>query len=167
MITQEDLKAHLHYDKETGVFTWIAGKFKGKTAGWQAETANIIMLNKCRMTAKRAAWLYVVGCLPDAGQSIKSKDQNPFNDKWDNITMSYSGMTKLHQDISAKRKDCVDTKPPRNSTTGVKGVSFHKQSRKYRATISLNGKSFNLGYYLTIKEAEIAITTARHRVSAL
>jgi len=42
----------------------------------------------------------------------------------------------------------------RNSTSGIRGVSFDKQKNKWRAHIELNGKQYNLGRYHKIEEAQ-------------
>ena len=34
-----------------------------------------------------------------------------------------------------------------NSTTGIKGVTWDKNAKKFIAQIKLNGKKYNLGYY--------------------
>lgn len=41
----------------------------------------------------------------------------------------------------------------RNNTSGYKGVSFHKQLRKWTARISVNGKTLNIGVYDTPEAA--------------
>ncbi len=45
-----------------------------------------------------------------------------------------------------------------------KGVSFHKHSKRLRATIGIKGKSTHLGYFDTVKEASEAYITARNKV---
>ena len=69
MLTQERLKELLHYDPETGVFTWLesAGKkMNGRIAGTHASKNYIsIGVSHKRYLAHRLAWLYVYGKFPD------------------------------------------------------------------------------------------------------
>lgn len=44
----------------------------------------------------------------------------------------------------------------KNSTTGYKGVSYNKRSKKYRAYLTIRGKQVNLGSYDTVEEAHQA-----------
>ena len=48
-----------------------------------------------------------------------------------------------------------------NSTTGVRGVYWHKRDRKYEAQVRLNGKQHHAGYYDTLEEAEAAVIAKR------
>lgn len=43
-----------------------------------------------------------------------------------------------------------------NNSCGIKGVSFHKTSKKWRAGIKINGKQICLGYFNNIEDAKIA-----------
>jgi hypothetical protein len=45
---------------------------------------------------------------------------------------------------------------PSNNTSGVKGVYWTPETRKWRATIKVNYKKYHLGYFLDLKEAERA-----------
>lgn len=49
----------------------------------------------------------------------------------------------------------------KNNTSGVRGVSFHKASNKWRATVRLHRKQHHLGLFAGKKEAELAVTTYR------
>jgi len=49
----------------------------------------------------------------------------------------------------------------KNSKTGIRGVSLHKNRNKWQACIQHNGKQIHLGYYVTIEEAEKAAIAAR------
>lgn len=51
-----------------------------------------------------------------------------------------------------------------NSTTGVRGVGWHKASRKYQAQVTLNGKSYSAGYYDTLEAAEAAVIAKRREL---
>lgn len=48
----------------------------------------------------------------------------------------------------------------RNNTSGVKGVCWDKDERKWRAKITINGRRHNLGRYATIKDAASAYQSA-------
>ncbi len=48
------------------------------------------------------------------------------------------------------------TKPNKNSTSGVRGVTFHKGSKKWRAQIGFQGKCISLGLFDTIEQAAMA-----------
>jgi hypothetical protein len=47
----------------------------------------------------------------------------------------------------------------KNNTSGVKGVHFHKQSNKWRAEITNNGKKYHIGCFDTIEDASKARRT--------
>jgi hypothetical protein len=44
----------------------------------------------------------------------------------------------------------------KNSTSGVKGVSFQKRTKKFKATIMLDGLSIHLGYFENLEDAKAA-----------
>ena len=50
-----------------------------------------------------------------------------------------------------------------NSTTKIKGVSWHKQSRKWGARITVNGKRMELGRFKDIELAELVAMEARRK----
>jgi hypothetical protein len=51
----------------------------------------------------------------------------------------------------------------RNNTSGVRGVSWHKQHKKWSAHYGLNGKLIHLGLFDDIKEAEKVVNEARKK----
>lgn len=52
----------------------------------------------------------------------------------------------------------------RTSKTGVRGVSWNKECRKFAAYVQVNGKSRYLGVYATLEEAEAAVVAARREI---
>lgn len=50
-----------------------------------------------------------------------------------------------------------------NNSSGTTGVSFHKKSKKFRATITVNKKSIHLGTFSSIEEAVIARKSAENK----
>lgn len=51
-----------------------------------------------------------------------------------------------------------------NSVTGVRGVLWHKHTRKFRAQVRLHGKQYSAGYYDTLEEAEAAVIAKRREL---
>ena len=69
-VTADELRQMLAYDKNTGIFTWIARPAKAVHIGDKAGVANrfgyvTIGLKKKVYKAHRLAWLYSYGTWPD------------------------------------------------------------------------------------------------------
>ena len=87
MITQEYLKSILHYNENTGIFTWIykiSDKITiGQKAGCLHHTGyNMIQINKKMYLSHRLAYLYYYGNLP---KMIDHIDRNRNNNKINNL----------------------------------------------------------------------------------
>lgn len=55
-------------------------------------------------------------------------------------------------------------KPLRNSTTGIRGVSYNAKNHKYLAQIEFKGKHYNLGRFDTKEEAKEAYEKAKEEL---
>ena len=51
-----------------------------------------------------------------------------------------------------------------NNATGIRGVSWHKPTRKYEARVALGGKKYHAGYFDTLDEAEAAAIAKRREL---
>lgn len=143
MLTQEYLKSILNYDSGTGIFTWLITPTNnvpaGSIAGYPVYGYIIIGINKKLYRAHRLAWLYMYGCFPEGILDHINRDRQ--DNKIDNLR------------IASKQQNAYNSKLNKKNTSGFRGVSWHKASNKWRATASIQGKSYNLGVYITAKEA--------------
>lgn len=55
-----------------------------------------------------------------------------------------------------KHTQAVNRRKPKNNTSGILGVYFHKQSGKWYSRISIRGKRINFGYFYTLIDASKA-----------
>ncbi len=79
---------------------------------------------------------------------VDHKDINSLNNSVDNLRL---GDDVLQSQNQKTRSD---------NTSGVKGVSWHKQTSKWRAYIKVGDKVKHLGLYATLKEAAEARNAA-------
>ncbi|MCI5994752.1 MAG: hypothetical protein MRZ45_02195 [Blautia sp.] len=63
-------------------------------------------------------------------------------------------------DTSANR--VLNTKPPKNNTSGYRGVSWHKKTSKWHAALQYRGVIYSLGYYDNIEDAAEAYRIAKN-----
>jgi len=155
MITQAELKELLHYDKDTGVFTWLVAKRKGSKVGDIAGCISQKM--KCKQyiqigvngkyyLAHRLAWLYVYGSFPK--NEIDHKDGQGMNNKFSNLREVTHLENGKNQRLMAHNK------------SGVTGVHWCNTYCVWRAAIEVNRKKISLGSYATIQEAAAARKSA-------
>lgn len=140
MLTQTELKRHLHYDKDTGIFTRIisnASNVKvGDVAGIKMTEGYLqITVNNRKYLSHRLAWLYIHGEFPPSQIDHKNgiKDDNSI------FNLREANNQQNNFNVGAQK----------NNTSGFKGVSFYKITGKWKATAKLSGKRYHLGYFST------------------
>lgn len=137
----------LAYDKETGEFfgrnqTAPVGRMHNK-GYWR-----ITHSNKCYL-AHRLAWFFCNGKWP---KEIDHIDNNKLNNAISNLREVTHQLNQLNMPIRS------------NNTSGVKGVNWDKNRKRWRARVIINGKYFTAGHFKDLADAEVAIRALRERV---
>ncbi len=152
-LSQEELKEILHYNTETGNFTWLVDRANGSVKGGDIAGnlrkdgyISIGIYGKSYLS-HRLAWLYMTGGWPkfeiDHIDGINIPNFNKFSNLRDTDKNNWNrGENK-------------------NNTTGYIGVCFDKDYNKYKASISVNNKDINLGRFNTPEEASEAYLEAK------
>lgn len=144
MLTQQQLKEYLHYDTETGIFTWLIAKSKsikaGEIAGHMCKFSGyvFIRIDRKNYRAHRLAWLYVTGEMPSIIDHI---DGNKKNNSFINLRVANKFQNGMNIGILS------------NNKTNFKGVSYCKLNKKFRAQAKVFGVNKTLGYFKTAIEA--------------
>jgi hypothetical protein len=149
-LTAERLREVLHYDHETGVFTWkVRVSIRivvGKAAGVVGKRGYVIIgLDGGHHYAHRLAWLYMTGRWPDG--EVDHEDRMRTNNRWKNLRAAPVGQNAHN---SGQRK---------NNTSGVPGVSWDKKRGCWIAKICINRKQIYLGSF----GQDIEAAKAEHR----
>lgn len=142
-MTQEELKARIHYDPETGIFTWLKGNRKGKTSGSTGGIyIQICFSRKNFIYAHRLAFLYMVGKIPKEVDHINLVKHD---NRWSNLRPVTRGQNNMNRG------------PQINNKSGFRGVYYQKDHKKYVARLSgrINGERTTkfLGYFDTPQQA--------------
>ena len=145
MITQDELKKIFKYDSDTGMFERVS-KRCGTRIG--AYVGNVMPCGYLRIKvdgklylAHRLAWLYVHGKFPDA--EIDHINGIRLDNKIINL-----------RDVS-KNENLINKRIYANSSSGITGVNWHKQHRKWSVVISINGERKHLGLFHDINLAKL------------
>jgi hypothetical protein len=151
MLDITKLRNLLKYDPVSGVFTWrnnIGNVKAGSVAGCITRKGyRYIGVGGYLYRANRLAWAYVHGSLPK-GQ-IDHIDGNRLNNSINNI-----------RDVSAETNQRNRKSGNKNSTSSLLGVSYHKQTRKWRAQLSITTTK-HLGLFDSEQEAHSAYIEAK------
>jgi HNH endonuclease len=143
ILTQENLKQHLHYDLETGLFTRIKKVSNlniGDMAGGLQLTGYInIGVNGKPYSAHRLAWLYVYGEFPisliDHINGIKTDNR----------------ICNLRE--ASRAQNAQNAKIWNTNKSGFKGVFWLASRNRWIANIILNGKKIRIGSFKNIELA--------------
>jgi HNH endonuclease len=155
MLTLERLKQVLHYDPETGRWTWLERISVRIQAGKEANYINPdgyheIGIDGENYLGHRLAWFYMTGEWPI--KQIDHRDLCKSNNRWNNLREAEHG------------QNVTNTNARKNSKTGIKGVFFIPKIKKYHSRIMHNHKLYLLGYFETKEEAAIFYKIAAARL---
>jgi hypothetical protein len=154
MITAERLREMLHYDPETGVFTYRMPRKRirvGNVAGYQRPDGyRRIKLDKQFDYAHRLAWLYMTGEWPTF--DIDHANGKPADNRWANLRQATTT-----QNLANSRK-------PASNRSGFKGACWDASKRKWLASIKVNGRNKFLGRFDCPAEAHRADVEAAEKL---
>lgn len=143
MITQKYLKSRLSYNPASGDFHWRKLFHKGRennVAGSENNEGYVhIRLLGMSYKAHRLVWLYVYGYIP-AGE-IDHINGNKLDNRLANLR------------VVNHEENCKNQKLASNNNTGIMGVGWHKNSNKWRARITVNGRNVALGHHNSFFDA--------------
>ena len=150
-LTQARLKELLHYDPETGHFTWLATRSWSAVAGSRAGSPDSygyiqIGIDGVYHLAHRLAFLYMTGEIPTEVDHIdRVRDDN----RWPNLRPA------------TRRESAGNVGLLSNNTSGHRGVSWHKRCGKWMTYGARDGRRVHLGYYTSLEEAAAVAQTWR------
>jgi hypothetical protein len=147
MITQKQLKEVLEYDSCTGVFIWKASTARGKRgsiAGSIDKCAGYIQIGVRGKLyrAHRLACLWMTGRMPP--YEVDHINHKRSDNRWDNLR------------VATHQENGKNGPLRRNNTSGTTGVSFDKQTKKWRASIMVNGKTLSIGRFSSFEKCVMA-----------
>lgn len=90
MSKQALLKSQLHYDPETGVFTWLdcpKRALNGERAGYEHERYRKIKFDGRDYPEHKLAFLYMTGEMPEM---VDHRNRNGFENRWKNLRKTTS-----------------------------------------------------------------------------
>lgn len=151
-LTVEHLKSILHYNPETGVFTWLK-HFGRVTSGTIAGSLNkfgrvMIRIDRTAHPASRLAWFYMTGLWPNF--EIDHEDTESTNNRWQNLREATRTQNNANVPVRS------------HSVSRLKGVRFHKG--RWVAYISISKKWTYLGRFDTKELAHSAYAAAAQAV---
>lgn len=144
-LTQARLKELLHYDPETGHFTWLKTR-NARTAPAGARAGATITPGYCQIKvdcrpylAHRLAFLYMLGSFPAA--EVDHINRIRSDNRWVNLRPATS------------RDNAGNKGLLRNNTSGHRGVSWHKVTGKWQVRGRCDGRGVQLGFFDSLEEA--------------
>jgi hypothetical protein len=143
-ISIETLKEWIYYEPNTGELKWLKSPHHlikvGDIAGsYEKRGYKVIQVKKRLIKGHRAAWAITYGYFPIG--EIDHIDNNPSNNRIENL-----------REVD-RSKNQMNTKTPKNNTSGVKGVHYCNPKRKWIANISIDKKKICIGHFASIEEA--------------
>lgn len=159
IITHSRLLELLHYDAETGIFTWLprpvrqerlrtdkiwntryANKTAGSIGGYGYFRIVLKIGTKTHyIPSHRLAWFYVTGHWPTTDVDHK------------NMVVTDNRFANLR--LATRSQNNANSKPPRDNKSGKKGVCFDSTREKWKAEIKHNGIKYHIGRFDSFEEA--------------
>lgn len=149
------LRQLFDYNAETGVFLWKVATSSKSPVGSVAGVVNgagyrVLSVDGKKYLAHRLAWLYVHGVWP------KGDIDHINRDKLDNRLINLREATRTQNNVNSKVRS--------DNTSGYRGVTWHRGSQKWRVTVHLNKKQYQVGMFESLEEAVEAQKAAQSKL---
>jgi len=149
---QEQLKEILDYNENTGIFIWKnpnpRSHYKSgtKAGGIKPDGYMHVTINKQSYIGHHLAWFYVYGEWPS---KIDHIDGNRSNNAISNLRLTTAYQNSWNMKITKR------------NTSGIKGISWYKATKKWSVEIMAQGKKIFLGRFEDLEFAELIVNEAR------
>lgn len=155
-MTADEVRALLSYEAATGLLRWRVapgGRARlGAIAGTRDRDGYVVVRYRGRgYKAHRLAWLHWHGVAPRGliDHINHCRDDNRI-----------ANLRDVNAQVNADHLR-PDARPTRS---GVRGVSWFSQYRKWKATFTYRKRHYFVGHFDTVAAAEIALANARAKV---
>ena len=149
-LTEEQANKYFTYDEEVGKLLWKVAKGRarvGHVAGYiDRRGYRVVKIDGKLYKIHRLVFLINKGYLPKVLDHIN-------NDRADNRIENLRPANLYQNSQNSKLRF--------DNTSGIKGVSLHKVTKKWEAKVQAYGKRKYLGQFHTLEEAEQIVTTVR------
>jgi len=159
ILSQKTLKELIHYDPDTGIFTWLergrkwfksasyCKRWNTRYAGNQAGCLDFrgyvqMRVNDVHFYAHRLAFLYMNGIFPP--QEVDHINHHGEDNRWENLREATLQENQKNQSLAS------------NNKSGYLGVCWNTSAKRWRAQIRVNGKYKHLGDFKEIEDAATA-----------
>lgn len=149
-----EVRRLLAYDPVSGELRWKVGRPGSASAGTIAGTVSrdgyikVSIYDKIH-SAHRLIWLMQIGEWPDGLIDHANRDRT--DNSWANLR------------ISTARQNCQNRAVSPRCKTGRKGVTFRRETNRYRVLISVDGQKKHLGYFKDLELAALVYDEAAER----
>ncbi|WP_064558972.1 HNH endonuclease [Buttiauxella brennerae] len=147
--TRAEILSRYYYDNDLGQLGWINGKKAGKKAGWMRQDGYIdVSICGEKFRAHRLIYFLHHNIWPIEIDHINGvRDDNHIEN--------------LRETTSAKNQ--YNIKMPARNTSGVRGVCWHKASRKWYVQYGVGNKKAYLGTFQDLELAELVANEYREK----
>lgn len=157
-LSPDRIRRMFNYDPNTGALTWAIKPSQavniGDEAGHWEPKGRRVKIDYETHAVSVIVWLWVYGCWPAGYPKLTVVDhinRNRFDNRIDNLRLVTSKQNSLNKGEY------------KNNTTGIKGVSLHRDGIRYQAYIRVSGVAIYLGLFNTIEEAAEARRKAEEK----
>lgn len=154
-LTYALVREYLHYDADTGSFTWIKKPCNrivvGSSAGYmRPDGYKMLGLFGGPHLYHRVAWLWMTG--EEAPSDIDHIDGDPSNNAFANLR------------LASRSENNMNAKTNRTNKSGLKGAMWIAKDKRWYARITLNKRGHHLGSYDCPAAAHLAYQIAADKM---
>ena len=143
-LSQEKLKSIFEYDPVTGVMRWKESRsnmIKNSIAGSiHSSGYKVVTIESGSYKMHRIIWIMLFDNIPN-GFYIDHINGNKIDNRLENLRLATNSQNQQNRPA------------PKNSSSGYRGVTWHKQMQQWMARIGHHGQRTTIGFFNTAEDA--------------